>query len=150
MIMEDPQAQRSTNSALAVVALLLAIPALIISVLAYNRAGRDIDTDVNQRLTQLENNTQLAFAKGSAAVKLAALRARIEANNAGENVQAELDDIEAELRSAYDEVGGNTQQEWNEFSQDFDQVGNVIEQGGEEALNALQNLIDKLQENLTN
>lgn len=46
--MEDNYNRRNNNSAVAWVAILVAVIALFISVLAYNRSGEDLGTQINE------------------------------------------------------------------------------------------------------
>ncbi len=89
--------QSNTNTVLVVIALLIAIPALIISILAYNRAGRNLDDDIEERLTTIRNDVTLTAARTGAAAELAAVRTRVEAEETGEEIQNRVNEIRNDL-----------------------------------------------------
>ncbi len=139
------------------IALIVAGAALILAVTAYNRAGTDLSTVIEQEAEQaveeidttaeeLERNVNVAAARAEAVTRLTALRAQVAAEEAGEEAAQEVADIRADLEAAYTETSEQAQQEFSEIDADLEQLENQIRAGSVDALNTLDGLIDLLRQ----
>ncbi len=66
---EDHSTARGTNSVIAIIALVIAIAALTLAWLAYNRAGEDLENQVGQGLEQAADETGEAAQEASDSVE---------------------------------------------------------------------------------
>lgn len=91
--MADNNTHTKTNSGLAIIAVLIAVLALIVAWLAYNRAGEDLEQQVNESIQEVLNSDELNQA----------------ADETGETIQEGADEAEQTIEEGPDGVNDGRQ-----------------------------------------
>lgn len=137
------ETQKDVNTTVSWIALVVAGIALLIGISAYNRAGADLDTVIARNVDQATDAMQRQMALLETRTRLLALRARIEANEAGEEIAAEVDDIQADLAVAYENVAAETREEIAELDRELATLATQTREGSAEALGTLERAIEE-------
>lgn len=145
----------------------IAVVALILAWVAYNRSGDDVTTDLQQgsaevvteteqamdaageevaeTTTEVVTDAELLAARAEARADLLALRAELAAESNYAEVADQVAETRAELADLYVEASTAAQADWNALENDFMTVENSIRLESAEALNELDQLISDLE-----
>ena len=141
----------------------IAVVALIIAWLAFNRSGEDLlptaAEETNEARVEaqmaLENaaveareaaedaseEAAIAVARAEARAELLALRARVEAEEGYAEVAADIETIETDLERAYANASAKARAEYNEFEAELAEFETALRDGTGDALELLGGLI---------
>ncbi|MBI3251226.1 MAG: hypothetical protein HYZ61_05260 [Candidatus Andersenbacteria bacterium] len=135
------------SNSIAWIALVVALAALVLAVMIWNRpVGEDTDFD-EEAGTQIEETTKdaaLLAARAQAETKLAAIRAQVATKEGYENALQEAQEARSELAEAYRNASVEAQQEWAEVEVEFDVLEDQLRAKSADALADLDRLINRL------
>lgn len=86
-------------------------------------------------------DARIAAARVKARADMLALQAKIEADATYDNVQQDIEQIEADLKTAYANTSSALQSEYEEIQQGLDSLGDSIQSGTGDALESLAELM---------
>lgn len=128
--------------------LALAAVALVIAILAYNRAGQDISSVIAEETAESVENVQQLAALAEAQVELAAIRARIIAGEFGEDLAQEVAQTRRNLAQAYENASDEVQAEWQELDTELEILEEQVRNGSAEALGTANNLLENVRQDV--
>ncbi len=166
---ENPKTRAAGNAAVYLVGG-IAVVALILAWVAYNRSGDDVTTDLQQgsaevvteteqalddvgeevaeTTTEVVTDAELLAARADARADLLALRAELAAESNYSEVAEQVAEARAELADLYVEASAEAQADWNALEDDFMTVENSIRSESADALNELDQLISDLERDI--
>ncbi len=123
------------------IALVVSVIALILAWSAYNRSGLDLETQaeitIENDIAELERATALAEAR----IRLTALRAAVAAEDFSDEIADEVNQIQEDLRTAYEDTEGEIYEDWQEMDSDLEELEYQIRSGSADALDTLDDTI---------
>lgn len=129
----------------------IAVAALVIGWLAFNRSGEDLipaaQTQVEEaaeRIVDQAEKDRLAAARLEARTQLGALEARTEAGAEGEEIAQGISNVQTDLRAAYDKASAEAQQEWIKLESAFNELEAEVRSGAANALESFGVLLNNL------
>lgn len=140
---ELKQTQTTTWLTLAVAAI-----ALVMSILAYNRAGQDISSVLAEETMEGVENIQQMTAVAQAQVELAAIRTRILAGEAGEELAQEVAQTRRNLAQAYENASEEARQEWQELDAELEQLEQQVRDGSADTIGTVNNALQTTRQDL--
>lgn len=134
----------------------IAVAALIIAWMAFNRSGEDFSTEVTDATQnaavkvetgaeELAAETNVALARAEARAELMAIKAELEAEESYGEVVAAVDEIEADLAAAYENASVEAQTEWEELQAEFSELRTDLQAGAATSLEVMAGLILELE-----
>jgi hypothetical protein len=133
--------ERSRPSGVAMLALLVAIAALIISILAYNRTGTRIDDRIEAKFEEYSNEANIENARSDAARRLEDVKIRIESGTYT-GVATSVGTIRENTRKALNRFGTST--EWEDLNVRFERLADEVKNRSSRALQTIDELINDL------
>lgn len=127
------------------IALGLAGIALIFSVIAFNRSGTNLSTVVTEQTEDAVTAAQIVAARAEARADLIALRTRVAAGEAGEEIAQEVAETRTELAQAYENASEAAQMQWQEIDAQFEALEQQTRESSASALDTIEGLISDLE-----
>lgn len=154
--MKSTHKTRIAGDASVIIVAVVAVAALVIAWLAFNRSGDNLSTELQDtsnaavEQVQLETNqaadeAELALARAEARAELVAIEAELEAEENYAEAAAALDEVQADLAASYENASVNAQTEWQEIQDDFSELGRELREGTATSLEVLAGLILQLE-----
>jgi len=151
--------QQSNNAGLILAIGIISVVALILAWMAYNRAGTDLSTQIEQGTEEVAveteqafetavNRTDAALARAEARADLIALRAELAAEQNYAEAVAEVQMVRTNLRNAYQNAEVTVQAEWRELDRELEQLEQSLRENSADSLETLSGLILLLEQDV--
>lgn len=159
--------KQQTNSGLIIFVGLVAVIALILAWVAYNRSGQDVIPTTTQSVEEAGNeiestaevgsqviereaeelatDAELAAARIEARAELLAIEAELEVEENYAEAAAAVADVRADLAQQYANASQEVQMEWLELEQDMRELEAELRAGTASALDGLADIILRLE-----
>jgi hypothetical protein len=136
--------RRMGASGTAVLALFVAIIALVLAILAYNRTGVRLDNQIEARFKDYSQEVNLVNARNNAANELENVRTRIAAGGSANETASTVARIKLTTQNAFQNARNASSSEWQELGAIFDRLGGEIRNRSANARATLDELIGNL------
>ncbi|HMA78181.1 MAG TPA: hypothetical protein VKP88_03485 [Candidatus Paceibacterota bacterium] len=128
------------------------VAALVLAWAAYNRAGENLSTEIQQQTEELAvdaeqtaetvwDETQATLVRAEARAELLAIQAELEAEANYAAAVAQVRDVRTDLRAAYENAEVAAQVEWRELDTELEQLEQALRANSADTLELLGGLI---------
>lgn len=140
--------QKTTGNVLAGLAIVLAAAALIVSIVAINRSGREGENVAVEETQDAGQAVEIAAARTAARARLAALETRIAAQEGYAEAAEEAQAVRLQLREAYATASAEVRQEWQELDANLNILEQQLREESADAVGTLERLLAALRQDL--
>lgn len=142
------EVQQNSNSLIAWIALIVAIIALVLGWMAFNRSGQDVVPAVQEGAQEAQEDAALLAARTEARAELLALQTQIAAEEGYDEAAQQAAEIEADLETAYVNARLEASAEWQELQADFENLERELRDESADAAETVAGLIALLGQDL--
>jgi|GEM_PF-4403673 len=139
---------QGSSHGIAWAAFALAALALFLSVVAFNRAGTDVETIAAQTAKEVRQETQQALVRAEVITHLTLLQAQIAAAEAGEEISQSVVQTREILQESYTEASQEVRQEMQELDRELEQVEMEVRNDTAQGLETLGSLIASMRQDV--
>lgn len=125
--------------------ILAAIAVIVVIVIGYLLIRGGGANEVQEQTEQQTTELQQEFGAAEARTRLSALRSDIEAGLDEEALRQRYEAIRGDLEEGYANATGETAETWNELQPRLDELGEQIQQGGENAAETIDEMLSSLE-----
>lgn len=136
------------SRAVAWAAFVFAALALFLSIVAFNRAGTDLDEVVKREVTQYQQEMGQVATRAEVQAELVALRTKIAAAEAGEEVASEVATARENIQTTYRNANVALSQEAEEVEMELEQVESEVRTNTARGLQRLESLIGRMEQDV--
>lgn len=122
--------------------------ALFLSIVAFNRAGTDLDEVVKREIAQYQQGAEEAAARAEVRAELVALRTEIAAAEAGEEIASEVATARENIQMTYRDADVALNQEAEEIGMELEQLESEVRTNTARGLQRLENLINRMKQDV--
>lgn len=147
------QAGLSTAAIVGIVALVIIVIALLlmndrtdgVETNMATTSAQEVGKDIDEAAASVEANTEIAAARLEAKTRLAAIQAQYEIDKNAEAASVALEEVEADLETAYQNAEGETKEAWTELKTDFDELEAGLRDGTGDVLAVFKNIFARFE-----
>ena len=133
------------NTVLLWVALIIAVVALGIGWMAYNRPQAEpVMPQIEEQINNTQKQTSQWLSDLEARMRLMALRAEITAEESYQAASEEVSQIREDLAARYENASEEAQDRWEEIDNQLGQLVNNLEEESQDAVQSLEDVIQNL------
>lgn len=158
--------QKNTNSVIAWLGLIVGGLALLISIVAYNRSGEDLDDTVVNRTAavvdeaedvteqareeiiearnEISESAEQLRLRTEIGARIVAIQAQVTADNVTDETVTEIQDLRSDLRNAYADATGEMRTQVDQLDQDLERLETEVREDTAAALATIENLLARL------
>ena len=138
---EKNNTSNTTPIIIAWTAFVFAALALFFSIVAFNRAGINLDEVVKKEVAQYQQQMENFTTRAEVKSELVALRTKVAAAEAGEDISREVATARENIKMIYQDASAELDQEAREVEMELKQVENDVRTNTAEGLQKLENII---------
>jgi translation initiation factor IF-2 len=137
--------QHKTSSTLAVLALIIAIPALIIAWLAYNRSGQDLETEISAQAQESVEYTRQQIALLEARARILYIRTQLLTEENLDEAEQELAQVRSDLNEEFANARTEVKQQWQQIDTQLEDVEANLRTGTAESIEAVRQALMQIE-----
>lgn len=145
MTMEE---KRTSTGMISVLALIIAILALVLAWISYNKTGVDLERKLNQEVQELQREARIELVQLETRVRLLSLRAEVLAAESYEGLAEEAVDIRNNLNRAYDNASVEARQEIQELDRQLETLESELRTDSANAVETIQAALEILERDI--
>lgn len=110
-----------------------------------NAQNATMSAEFNEEWNEFTAETEASLARARAETRLQIIRGRLALQDSSEEVNEELNALEADLRQAYQTADQESSESWQEMQTDLAQLREEVEAESADALQTAERMIENLQ-----
>lgn len=131
-------AQKTTNSWISVLALIVAVVALVLGWSAFNRSGRDLGNVAENQVNQAANEIRQEMALMEARARVSMIATGLDTQEDLQEAQAEIREVRADLNQSFQNASAEVRQDWREIDNNLEAAETQIRQGTAESIQSIR------------
>lgn len=140
--------QAKATNLLSILAIIIAVASLALGWTAYNRAGRDLENLMEDKMAEYRQELRIQVARLEARTQLLTLRADIAVSESYQELSREVATIREELELAYEGASFELATEWQEIKATLEALERDLRDDSAEAVQSLQDTLELLEEDI--